>query len=175
MPDSLRAKTWERPAWLDVVVQAKERALETLTPEQKAEAEAAKVEWRKRADARRQTRLERLTRIVELMNTGFTAAEIGAAIGRTPRRIQSFLKDRGIYLNRSRGEVRYSVEVSIEHRTAIRALAARMGMTEVEVLNAFIDATLDHDGQLARYILRNPEAFRAAIVKDFTAAVPSPS
>jgi hypothetical protein len=167
-----------RPEWADIVMGAKERAFDRLTPEQKAIAVADQRAWRLRVRKRREERkakaVDHMRRIMRMLDGGHTAVEIGAAVGRNWRKVTECAAGHGVFISRSESAVRYGVSVSIGHRATLRALAAKHGvMNDVQVLETLIAAALDGDGVIARYVTRNPDGARAALVRAFTMGAPT--
>jgi hypothetical protein len=159
-------------SWPADLVEAKRAALARLSPEQKAEREAAVRGWRERRAERKREALDHMRQIITLFDTGHTASEIGAKVGRAALRVAAFAAARGVTISRSELMVRYAVPVSVKHRTALRALAAKHGvMDDVQLLCWLVACCLDHDGQIAKFVTRNPDGAREALARAFTAKV----
>ena len=81
-----------------------------------------------------------------------------------------FARSRGVFVSRSETTVGYRISVTIDRRATLRALAARHGvMTDVQVLESLVAFALDHEGLIAKFVTRNPDGVRAALLRAFTA------
>ncbi len=164
----------DRPSWLSFLLDEKQRAFDRLTPEQRAAATEAQGALRERAKARKAAAREQMGRIMRLIDSGHTAAEVGRAIGRRAISIVDFAKARGVFVSLSETTVGYRIPVTMERRATLRALAARHGvMTDVQVLETLVAFALDHEGLIAKFVTRNPDGVRAVLARAFTAGTPT--
>ena len=88
MPD--RPESRPRPGWLVKIMRATQEGMDSLTPEERAEAAAEKAARKARAEARRLASIERARTICSLFFDGRSDIEIGRAICRTSRSVRRF-------------------------------------------------------------------------------------
>jgi len=114
-----------------------------------------------------------MRRIVALYYSGLTAGEVGKAIGRTAHLVRNYAASRGVLVSRSETVVTYAVQMTVEHRATLRALAERHGMmNDVQMLEHLITSCLSGEGRIARYVTNNPDGAERALVRAFTVAAP---
>ena len=161
-----------KPSWLVRIAAAKAQAFAEMTDAERAAAAEARDALRDKAElrkARRAAATERIRNILDLRDAGHTTAEVAKALGRSANTIRNIAIRRGVFLSRSDSFATYSVPVSIENRSTLRALAARQGtMSDAQALEWLVGCLLGHDGQLAKFVMRNPDGVRAAVARAFT-------
>jgi hypothetical protein len=101
-----------RPFWLQSVATAKEIAFDRLSPAEKEQALKDQAEWRKRAKERTEAKLALAKRIFAMHDDGKTAAEIGAALGKSAIAIVKFAAARGVLISQSPVVVHLAVKLT---------------------------------------------------------------
>ena len=138
----------KHPSWLLKIIEAKRRAFDALSDEEKAAALDTQKERRQRARARRAQSLSLATQIFKLHDAGYTASEIADRVGRRPWAIIHFAASRGVFISRR------AVTVSRDREDALRRMAADYGKTAAEALDDLLTFSLDDDAAVARRVLR---------------------
>ena len=75
----------QHPSWLLKIIEAKRRAFDALSDEEKAAALNVQKERRQRVRAKRAASLSLATQIFKLYDAGHTVDEIAAIVSRPPR------------------------------------------------------------------------------------------
>jgi hypothetical protein len=140
--------------WLVKVIAAKYAAFEALSDEEKAEAAEAQRLLRERARARRAASLALAQRIFSLHDTGHTAGEIAALVGRRSISIVQFAASRGVYISRSTLLTHRAVQLTKPREDALRRMAVDYGKAAHEALDDLLTFLLDDDAAVARRVLR---------------------
>jgi hypothetical protein len=144
----------QHPGWLLKIIEAKRRAFDALSDEEKAAALDVQKERRQRVRAKRAASLSLATQIFKLYDAGHTVDEIAAIVSRRPVSIIQFAGKRGVFISRSALVVRRAVLLSREREDALRGLADDYGTQAVEALADLLNFTLDDDdAAVARRIL----------------------
>ena len=143
----------QHPSWLLKIIEAKRRAFDALSDEEKAAALDVQKERRQRVRAKRAASLSLATQIFKLHDAGHTAAEIAAIVSRRPVSIIHFAAKRGVFISRSALVVRRAVLLSREREDALRRLADDYGTQATEALADLLNFTLDEDAAVARRVL----------------------
>lgn len=89
------------PSWLLKIIEAKRRAFDALSDEEKAAALDTQKERRQRARTRRAQSLSLASQIFKLHDAGYTASEIADRVGRRPWTIIHFAASRGVFISSS--------------------------------------------------------------------------
>ncbi len=144
MPDSDRPKS----AWLKTMRAAAAQAFLALPDDLREEAERGRAAAKEARAQRKAAKAAYLRQIVSMLDRGYTAAEIGQALGRNLYTILLFAGRRGIAISRSERTVRYAVQATLEQRAALRAIAAREGVDEVETLAGIVATALSGGGSM---------------------------
>ena len=154
-----------KPSWLVRIAAAKAQAFAEMTDAERAAAAEARDALRDKAELRKARRAA-ATIPPDIERD---EAEVAKALGRSANTIRNIAIRRGVFLSRSDSFATYSVPVSIENRSTLRALAARQGtMSDAQALEWLVGCLLGHDGQLAKFVMRNPDGVRAAVARAFT-------
>ena len=142
------------PSWLLTIIEAKRRAFDALSDEEKAAALDMQKERRQRARTRRAQSLSLASQIFKLHDAGYTASEIADWVGRRPWTIIHFAASRGVFISSSALIARRAVTVSRDREDALRRMAADYGKTAAEALDDLLTFSLDDDAAVARRVLR---------------------
>jgi hypothetical protein len=141
------------PGWLAKINAARYAAYDALTKAEKAEAAAAREARRERVRARRAATLALARRIFSLHDSGHSASEIAALVGRRPISVISFAADRGVFISRGALVVRRAVLLTREREDALRRMAEDYGTAAAKALDDLLTFLLDDDAAVARRIL----------------------
>jgi hypothetical protein len=144
----------EKPRWLIDVEIAKAKVFEALSPEERAEAKAAYLAARERAEQRKKNTLAFAKQIFAMHDDGRTVHEIAAAVERSADAVIKFARARGVAISSSAAVVRRAARLTIERENALRRMAADCGKTPREALEDLIAFALDDDAAIARRTLR---------------------
>jgi hypothetical protein len=143
----------QHPSWLLKIIEAKRRAFDALSDEEKAAALNVQKERRQRVRAKRAASLSLATQIFKLYDAGHTVDEIAAIVSRRPDSIGKFAAKRGVFISRSTLAGRRAVLLSREREDALRRLADDYGTQATEALADLLTFSLDEDATLARRVL----------------------
>ena len=143
----------QHPSWLLKIIEAKRRAFDALSDEEKAAALDVQKERRQRVRAKRAASLSLATQIFKLHDAGHTVDEIATIVSRRPISIIHFAAKRGVFISRSTLVVRRAVLLSREREDALRRLAEDYGTQATEALADLLTFSLDEDATLARRVL----------------------
>jgi hypothetical protein len=144
----------EKPRWLIEIEVAKAKAFAALSPEERAEAKAASLEWQERAKQRKKNTLALARQIFAMRDEGLTVHEIAAAVDRSADAVVKFGRARGIAIPYSEKFVRRAARLTIERENALRRMAADSGKSSAQALEDLIAFALDEDAAIARRTLR---------------------
>jgi hypothetical protein len=143
----------KHPSWLLKIIEAKRRAFDALSDEEKAAALDTQKERRQRACTMRAQSLSLASQIFKLHDAGYTVSEIADRVGRRPWTIIHFAASRGVFWLRAPLIARAPSPCPATGKTRQRR-AADYGKTAAEALDDLLTFSLDDDAAVARRVLR---------------------